>query len=44
MASEKKKKKLKNSNCVGSMLKNTKTRLKRIAFYTPSDRKTITKV
>ena len=39
MASEKKKRKLKNSYCVGSMLKNVKIKLKRIAFFTPSNRK-----
>jgi hypothetical protein len=38
MASEKKKRKLKNSNCVGGVLKNKSTKLKRIAFFTPSER------
>lgn len=40
MASNKKKNKLKNSYCVGSILKNSKkTRLKRVMFFTPSERK-----
>ena len=39
MASEKKKRKLKNSYCVGSMLKNKEVKLKRVAFFTPSKRK-----
>jgi len=39
MASEKKKRKLKNSYCVGSMLKDKDTKLKRVAFFTPSKRK-----
>lgn len=38
MASTKKKRKLKNSYCVGGMLKNTDTKLKRVAFFTPSNR------
>ena len=41
MASENKKRKLKNSNCVPSILKNKMDRLKRILFYTASTRKTI---
>jgi len=39
MASENKKRKLKNSYCVGSMLKNKDIKLKRVAFFTPSKRK-----
>lgn len=38
MASEKKKRKLKNSNCVPSELKNKTVKLKRVAFFTPSKR------
>lgn len=38
MASEKKKRKLKNSNLCRSGLKNKGSRLKRVQFYTPSDR------
>ena len=39
MASENKKKKLKNSYCVKGMLKNKDLKLKRIAFFTSSQRK-----
>ena len=39
MASKNKKRKLKNSNCVSGMLKNSSVKLKRIAFFTPSTRK-----
>ena len=39
MASENKKNKLKNSYLSGGMLKNASTKLKRIAFFTPSNRK-----
>ena len=41
MASENKKKKLKNSYCVKGALKNkgVKSRLKRVLFYTSSQRK-----
>lgn len=39
MASENKKRKLKNGYCVGGMLKNKDTKLKRVAFFTPSKRK-----
>lgn len=41
MASENKKRKLKNSYCVGGALKNRKWKLKRIFFFTPSDRQNI---
>jgi len=39
MASENKKKKLKNSYCVKGMLKNKDLKLKRTAFFTSSQRK-----
>lgn len=39
MASENKKRKLKNSYCVGSILKNKTCKLKRVLFFTPSERK-----
>lgn len=39
MASKKKIKKLKNSFCHRSALKNKKFKLKRILFFTPSDRR-----
>jgi hypothetical protein len=39
MASENKKKKLKNSNWVASGLKNKKKGIKRVHFYTASQRK-----
>ena len=38
MASVKKKHKLKNSYCVGSWLKNKTIKLKRVGFFTPSQR------
>lgn len=38
MASIKKKHKLKNSYCVGSWLKNKTIKLKRVGFFTPSQR------
>ena len=41
MASENKKRKLKNSYCVGGALKEKKMKLKRILFFTPSKRKEI---
>jgi hypothetical protein len=44
MPSENKKRKLKNSHCVPSELKNKKTRLKRLCFYTPSLRRVLKKV
>lgn len=39
MASEKKKRKLKNSYCVYGALKNKTLKLKRVLFYTSSQRK-----
>jgi hypothetical protein len=39
MASENKKKKLKNAFLAKTQLKNKKNRLKRLLFYTPSQRK-----
>lgn len=39
MASEKKKRKLKNSYCVKGALKNKTLKLKRVLFYTSSQRK-----
>lgn len=39
MASINKKKKLKNSYCCKSMLKNKKIKLKRVLFFTASQRK-----
>ena len=39
MVSQKKKKKLKNAYCVPGTLKNKGTKLKRILFYTSSERK-----
>jgi hypothetical protein len=44
MASENKKRKLKNSHFVGSFLKNVTMKLKRSAFFTPSMRKTLKKI
>lgn len=41
MASENKKRKLKNSYCVGGALKEKKMKMKRILFFTPSKRKEI---
>ena len=41
MASENKKRKLKNSYYVGGVLKNKKMKMKRILFFTPSMRKEI---
>ena len=41
MASENKKRKLKNSYCVGGALKEKKMKMKRILFFTPSMRKEI---
>jgi hypothetical protein len=38
MASENKKKKLKNSNAISSWLKNKTIKLKRGGFFTPSNR------
>ena len=38
MASEKKKRKLKNSYCAPGMLKNKTIKLEKIAFFTPSQR------
>ena len=38
MASQKKKNKLKNSYCWGGALKNKKLKLKRVLFYTSSQR------
>lgn len=43
MASKNKKKKLKNSYCVGSVFKNKTLRLKRAMFFTASQRKQINK-
>lgn len=39
MASENKKRKLKNSFCCKGALKNTKLKLKRVLFFTSSERK-----
>ena len=39
MASENKKRKLKNSYCVKSLLKNKKIKIKRLVFYNASKRK-----
>ena len=39
MASEKKKRKLKNSYCCYGALKNKKLKLKRVLFFTSSQRK-----
>ena len=39
MPSQKKKNKLKNSYCAAGVLKNKKWKCKRIAFYTPSQRR-----
>lgn len=44
MASNNKKKKLKNSYCVPGELKNKSKGLKRIAFYTPSMRRVLKKI
>ena len=44
MASNNKKKKLKNSYCVSGELKNKSNSPKRIAFYTSSMRKTLKKI
>ena len=41
MASENKKRKLKNSYCVGGALKEKKMKMKRVLFFTPSMRKEI---
>lgn len=41
MASEKKKRKLKNSYCGYWALKNKTMKLKRVLFYTPSQRKVL---
>ena len=41
MSSEKKKRKLKNSYCVKGFLKNKKIKLKRVLFYTSSQRKNL---
>ena len=43
MASENKKRKLKNSFCVGAALKEKTIKLKRIAFYTSAKRQVIKK-
>jgi len=43
MASENKKKKLKNSYCVGGQLKAKKMGPKRLAFFTPAMRKDLKK-
>ena len=40
MASQKKKNKLKNSYCWSGALKNKKLKLKRVLFYTSSQRQT----
>lgn len=39
MASKNKKKKLKNAFCVGAVFKDKKLRLKRLMFFTASQRK-----
>ena len=44
MASENKKRKLKNSGAVGSWLKNATIKLKRGGFFTPSMRKLLKKI
>lgn len=44
MASENKKRKLKNSYFVGSWLKNSTIKLKRCGFFTPSMRKLLKKI
>lgn len=44
MASENKKKKLKNAYCVPSFLKNKTKGPKRIAFFTPSLRRLLKKI
>jgi hypothetical protein len=44
MASEKKKRKLKNSYCCAGALKNKKLKLKRVLFYTSSQRKELNKI
>lgn len=39
MASEKKKSKLKNAFGIGGILKNTKQKMRRFLFFTPSQRR-----